>query len=143
MRNLQERLSESRRAAAQAQGEFTSLERDANQLKSRLERVGVELESVLEANADGDAKRESLAVELESTVAKRDALLDETAQKQDELMELETSNAEKSRMLTEKRVAAGQMESELEFTSRQKEDVEKRKAELFKTVEGRENGIRG
>ena len=143
LRNLQERLSEARRAAAQAQGEFTSLERDANQLKSRLERVGVELESVLAANADGDAKRESLAVELESTVAKRDALLDETAQKQDELMELETSNAEKSRMLTEKRVAAGQMESELEFTSRQKEDVEKRKAELFKTVEGRENGIRG
>ncbi len=143
LRNLQERLSEARRAAAQAQGEYTSLDRDASQLKTRLERVGEELESVLTANADGDAKREALAVELESTVAKRDALLDETSQKQDELMELETGNAEKSRLLTEKRVAAGQMESELEFTSRQKEDVEKRKAELYKTVEGRENGIKG
>ena len=140
---LQERLSEARRAAAQAQGEYTSLERDATQLKTRLERVASELESVVAANADGDAKREALAAELEAVVAKRDALLDETAQKQDELMDLETSNAEKSRLLTEKRVAAGQMESELEFTSRQKEDVERRKAELFKTVEGRENGIRG
>ena len=140
---LQERLSEARRAAAQAQGEYTSLERDATQLKTRLERVASELESVVAANADGDAKREALAAELETVVAKRDALLDETAQKQDELMDLETSNAEKSRLLTEKRVAAGQMESELEFTSRQKEDVERRKAELFKTVEGRENGIRG
>ena len=141
--SLQERLSEARRAAAQAQGECTSLERDATQLRTRLDRVGAELESVMAANADGDAKRESLAAELEATVAKRDALLDDTAQKQDELMELETSNADKSRLLTEKRVAAGQMESELEFTSRQKEDVERRKAELYKTVEGRENGIRG
>ena len=141
--SLHERLSESRRAAAQAQGEYTSLERDASQLKTRLERVGAELESVMAANADGDAKREALAAELETTVAKRDALLDETAQKQDELMELETANADKSRLLTETRVAAGQMESELEFTSRQKEDVERRKAELYKTVEGRENGIRG
>ena len=140
---LQERLSEARRAAAQAQGEYTSLERDATQLKTRLEHAVQELECVMAANADGDSKREALAAELEATVSKRDALLDETSQKQDELMELETSNAEKSRLLTEKRVAAGQMESELEFTSRQKEDVERRKAELFKTVEGRENGIRG
>ena len=143
LRNLQERLSEARRAAAQAQGEYTSLDRDAAQLKSRLERVSAELDGVLAANADGDAKREQLNAELEATVAKRDALLDDTTRKQDELIELETANAEKSRYLTEKRVAAGQMESELAFTSRQREDVERRKGELLKTVEGRENGIKG
>ena len=143
LRNLQERLSEARRAAAQAQGEYTSLERDAAQLKGRMEKVAAELESVVSANADGDAKREQLNAELEATVAKRDALLDDTTRKQDELIELETANAEKSRYLTEKRVAAGQMESELAFTSRQKEDVERRKGELVKTVEGRENGIKG
>ena len=143
LRNLQERLSEARRAAAQAQGEYTSLERDATQLKGRMEKVSAELESVVSANADGEAKREQLNAELEATVAKRDALLDDTTRKQDELIELETANAEKSRYLTEKRVAAGQMESELAFTSRQKEDVERRKGELVKTVEGRENGIKG
>ena len=143
LRNLQERLSEARRAAAQAQGEHTSLERDAAQLKGRLEKVTAELESVVSANAEGDARREQLNAELEATIAKRDALLDDTARKQDELIELETTNAEKSRSLTEKRVAAGQMESELAFTSRQKEDVERRKGELVKTVEGRENGIKG
>ena len=143
LRDLQERLSEARRAAAQAQGECTSLDRDAAQLKARLEKVGAELDGVVAANADGDAKREQLNAELEATVAKRDALLDDTARKQDELIELETTNAEKSRALTEKRVAAGQMESELAFTSRQREDVERRKGELVKTVEGRENGIKG
>ena len=143
LRGLQERLSEARRSAAQAQGEYASLDRDAAQLKSRMERVGAELEGVLAANADGEAKREALNAELEATVAKRDALLDETARKQDELIGLETANAEKSRYLTEKRVAAGQMESELAFTSRQREDVERRKSELMKTVEGRENGIKG
>ena len=143
LRGLQERLSEARRAAAQAQGEHTSLDRDVAQLRQRLEKVSAELDGVVSANADGDAKRESLASELEATVAKRDALLDDTARKQDELIELETANAEKSRYLTEKRVAAGQMESELEFTSRQKEDVERRRSELARTVEGRENGIKG
>ena len=143
LRNLQEQLSEARRAAAQAQGEHTSLDRDATQLKARLAKVGEELEGVVSANADGDAKREALAAELEATVAKRDALLDDTTRKQDELIELETANAEKSRFLTEKRVAAGQMESELAFTSRQKEDVERRKVELVRTVEGRESGIKG
>ena len=98
---------------------------------------------MLSANADGDAKRAKLAEELEATVAKRDALLDEITRKQDELIEQETTNAEKSRLLTEKRVAAGQMESELAFTSRQREDVERRKGELEKTVAGRENGIKG
>ena len=143
LRNLQERLSEARRAAAQAQGEHVSLERDAGQLKARLASVSAALDEVLTANADGEAKRASLAEELDAAIAKRDALLDDTARKQDELIGLETSNAEKSRFLTEKRVAAGQMESELAFTSRQREDVEKRKSEIARTVEGRENGIKG
>ena len=143
LRNLQEQLSEARRVAAQAQGEHVSLVRDAGQLKARLESVSAALAEVLSANADGDAKRAQLAEELEATVAKRDALLDEITRKQDELIEQETTNAEKSRLLTEKRVAAGQMESELAFTSRQREDVERRKGELEKTVAGRENGIKG
>ena len=143
LRDLRERLSEARRAAAQAQGEHVSLERDAGQLKMRLEGVSGALAEVVSANADGDAKRASLAAELDAAVARRDALLDETARKQEELIALETANAEKSRLLTEKRVAAGQMEAELAFTSRQRDDVERRKGELVKTVEGRENGIKG
>ena len=143
LNGLQERLSEARRAAAQAQGEYVSLERDASQLKSRRDVVAASLGEVLAANADSDSKREGLAAELDAVVAKRDALLDATTQKQDELVELETSNAEKSRLLTEKRVAAGQMESELAFTSRQREDVDRRKGELQRTVAGRESGIKG
>ena len=143
LNGLQERLSEARRAAAQAQGEYVSLERDASQLKSRRDVVAASLGEVLAANADSDSRREGLAAELDAVVAKRDALLDATTQKQDELVELETSNAEKSRLLTEKRVAAGQMESELAFTSRQREDVDRRKGELQRTVAGRESGIKG
>ena len=143
VRAAQEMLSEARRAAAQAQGEYASIERDAVQLKARFEKVAAELESVATENADGDARRAELAEELEATIAKRDALLDDTARKQDELIDLETASAEKSRYLTEKRVAAGQMESELNFTSQQKADIERRRAELLRTVEGREQGIRG
>ena len=143
LRNLQEQLSEARRAAAQAQGEHASLDRDAKQLAVRQEKVDAELKGVLAANADGEAKRAAMNGDLEAAVARRDALLDETARMQDELIGLETTNAEKSRCLTEKRVAAGQMANELEFTSRQKEDVARRRGELQKTMEGRANGIKG
>ena len=143
LRGLQERFSEARRAAAQAQGEHASLDRDAKQLAVRQEKVDAELKGVLAANADGEAKRAALNGDLEAAVARRDALLDETARMQDELIGLETTNAEKSRCLTEKRVAAGQMANELEFTSRQKEDVARRRGELQKTMEGRANGIKG
>ena len=139
----QMQLSEARRVAAQAEGEYASVARDAGAVKSRLAAVEEELARVKAANADEDVRREELARDLEETVAKRDASMDLTAQLQDRQIDLEAANAEASRHLTEKRIAAAHMESELELTARQSDDAAKRRAELQRTIEGRENGIRG
>ena len=80
---------------------------------------------------------------LRARSARRDAFMDSTARLQDEQVELEAANAEASRHLTEKRIAAAHFESELELAARQSEDAAKRRAELQKTIEGRESGIRG
>ena len=136
-------LTEARRVAAQAEGEHTSVMRDAEAVKARLAAVDAELQRVRETSAGEETRREELAKDLEETVAKRDALMDRTAQLQDEQIELEAANAEASRHLTEKRIAAAHFESELDLAVRQSEDASKRKAELQKTIEGRENGIRG
>ena len=136
-------LTEARRAAAQAEGEHTSVARDAETLRQRLAAAEAEFQRVREANAGEETRREELARDLEETVAKRDALMDRTAQLQDEQIELEAANAEASRHLTEKRIAAAHFESELALSSRQAEDAAKRRAELQRTIEGRENGIRG
>jgi chromosome segregation protein len=136
-------LSESRRAAAQAEGEYSSVMRDATSLRERLERVRAELESMKNANADDDARRQELKIDLEDTIARRDELMERSSAKQDELQRLEIAHGEESRILTERPIATAQMENELQLTSRQQADAAKRRDELLKMIEGREAGIRG
>ena len=136
-------LANARRAAAQAEGEYGSVERDATTLKDRLARVSAELAAVKAANAGDDARREALVADLDATLAKRDALMDRTASQQEELQQLEILHGEESRRLTERRIAAAQMENELQLTAQQNADAERRRDELQKMIAGREAGIRG
>ena len=136
-------LSNARRAAAQAEGEHGSVERDAAAVRERLARVEAEFAAVQAENAGDDAKRAELAEDLENTLAQRDALMDRTAQQQEELQDLEVAHGEESRRLTERRITAAQMENELQLTEQQNADAAKRRDELQKMIEGREAGIRG
>ncbi len=135
-------LASARRAAAQAEGEYTGVARDAGNVKARLEGVGMELEALAGANADGDARSAALAAELEETIEKRDALMDDTSMKQDELAMLESGHSEESRRLTERRISVAQMEAELQLTAQQAKDTAKRREELLRMIAGREEGIR-
>ena len=143
LQEAETRLSEARRAAAQAEGEESMVKRDADTVKSRLASVSAELQSVLQANADDAEKRKQLAQDLEDTIARRDALMDAVATKQDELQMLETENVRESQMLTERRIAASQMEQELSFVGQQSASAEQRLGELQHAIKGRESGIRG
>ncbi len=137
------RLTEARRAAAQAEGEHTSVARDLDAVRQRLSAVEADLKRVRDENAGDETRRGELARDLEDTIARRDTFMDATARMQDEQISLESANVEASRRLTEKRIAAAHMESELELTARQSEDAARRRTELQKTIEGRESGIRG
>lgn len=142
-KNAAAALANARRAAAQAEGERAGVERDATALRQRLERTRAELATVQAANAGDDAKRAELAQRLDETLATRDALMDRTAQQQEELQTAEFAHGEESRKLTEKRITAAQMENELQLTSQQKESAARRREELQKMIEGRQAGIRG
>ncbi len=137
------RLAEARRAAAQAEGEEAMVSRDAAGVRSRLEAVTAELQVVTEANSADVEKRKSLAEDLESVIAKRDALLDSISTMQEELQALETGNVASSQRLTERRIAASQMEQELSFVGQQSETAAQRREELERAIEGRESGIKG
>ena len=136
-------LSESRRAAAQAEGEESMTAKDAESVRARLETVERELESVRQANADDTARREALANDLAEAIARRDALLDNISEGETELRSLETENVSESQALTERRIAVSQMEQELSFVGQQKESAARRREELERSIEGRETGIRG
>ncbi len=143
VKNAQAALANQRRAAAQAEGEYASVERDTAALRERLGRVSAELQTVLDTNAGDEAARAALASDLEDTIARRDVLMDQTARLQDELQMQEITHGEESRRLTEKRISTAQLESEMNLTSQQSQDAEKRRDELLKMIEGREAGIRG
>jgi len=136
-------LSAARRAAAQAEGEETSVARDFGQLESRLAAASEELLKLAKSGEDGAERRRAIAEEIEATIAKRDALLDAAAAKQEELRDLETGGVAESQKLTERRIAVSQMEQELSFVGRQAEDVGRRRGELERSIDGRESGIRG
>ncbi len=137
------RLSEARRAAAQAEGEESSVAKDAAAVRGRLDAARRELEAVRQANADDVAKREDLAKQLAEALARRDALMDGVSEGEDELRALETANVAESQALTERRIAASQMEQELSFVGQQRESADRRREELSRAIEGRETGIRG
>ncbi len=137
------RLAEARRAAAQCEGEEAMARRDAEALDARLAKVAAEFAAAKKATADGAERRKVLAAELEETLARRDALMDAMAEMQETLRTLETESVTESQRLTERRIAASQMEQELSFVGRQGEGARDRRDELERQLEGRESGIRG
>ena len=59
------------------------------------------------------------------------------------LKNLEARSMALSQQLTERRIATSQMEQELSFVAQQSDYVEKRRDELFRSIQGREEGIKG
>ena len=94
-------------------------------------------------NADVVAQLETLSVAVEEAVAKRDALMDRIAADTEALQQLEIANVQESQRLTERRIAASQMEQELSFVGQQNDSARQRREELERAIAGREETIRG
>ena len=77
-----------------------------------------------------------------STVDKREALMEVVEQGEAELRTLEEQVMVYSQQLTERRIAASQMEQEQSFVAQQAESVARRHEELSRSIAGRESGIK-
>ena len=127
-----------------------ALAEDGNVIKTGLAVRGGKLEirvpqSAVEAgeeNAEGVQSLDEMQQELNAVITKRDSLTDFIATKQDQLQELEHQNLVDSQKLTERRIAASQLEQELSFVGQQNESALQRREELERTIAGREEGIR-
>ena len=78
-----------------------------------------------------------------TTMMKREDLMALVTEAEDELRDMELKHIPASQALTERRIAASQMEQELSFIGQQKEAAARRRDELSRSIEGRESGIRG
>ena len=94
-------------------------------------------------NAAGAKSLESMQAELNAVVSKRDALSEFIVGRQEELGRLELAGVEESQKLTERRIAASQMEQELSFVGRQNDASAQRREELERAIAAREEGVRG
>ena len=128
-----------------------ALAEEGNVLKTGLAIRGGKLEirvpqSAVEAgteNAEGVQSLDDMQQELSAVVSKRDSLTNFIADKQEELRLLEISSVQESQQLTERRIAASQMEQELSFVGQQNDTARQRREELERAIAGREEGIRG
>ena len=94
-------------------------------------------------NADLVVQLETLSREVEEAVSRRDSLMAMIATGTEELQDLEAANIEESRRLTERRIAASQLEQELSFVGMQEAESRRRREELETSIASREAGIRG
>ena len=76
---MRQELDENRRKAAQADGEFQSVSRDAERARLRLQSVSVELEKLTSQTSGDEATRSSLTEELQELIYTRNQLLEQTA----------------------------------------------------------------
>lgn len=78
-----------------------------------------------------------------TTMMKREDLMALVTAAENELREMELKHIPASQRLTERRIAASQMEQELSFIGQQRDAANRRRAELSHTVSGREGQIAG
>ncbi len=134
-------LDANRRKAAQAEGEYQTVCRDADRARARLNVVAAELGTLTEQTAGDDETRASLTEELQELIYTRNQLLERTAEKSASLQSLESVYGELSQNLTECRIQVSSMTQQLEHAATQSEAIQTRIDELERTIQGRNRGV--
>ncbi|MBO5643269.1 MAG: AAA family ATPase [Kiritimatiellae bacterium] len=96
-----------------------------------------------EENAAGVKSLEELGSELQAVRTKRDNLSQYVFEREEELRKLEFQSTDSSRVLTERRIAASQLEQELSFVGQQVAQVDLRIREIETTIETCQNRVSG
>ncbi len=148
---LTDSLAAAKEGLVAAEDEFNELQKE---IDARREDVAVKRREVADTTRTGtlvdDSKvNRNNAVEVwkagtsVTTMMKREDLLAVVTAAEDELRAVELKNIPASQMLTERRIAASQMEQELSFIGQQFDSAARRREELERAIDGREEGIRG
>ena len=148
---LSDSLAAARDAMASAETEFAKLQ---SAIDAKRAEVAAKRREVADTTRTGSLVNDSEVLRNGSveiwksgtsvtTMMKREDLMAVVAAAEDELREMELRHIPESQALTERRIAASQMEQELSFVGQQKESAARRRLELERSIEGREAGISG
>lgn len=130
-------LDESKRTAAQKEGENQVVEREAAESHDRLDTVTWELNNLDAQGASGDQERKGIARKLEEISEQRRQITAEIAERSHELKELEQRHAELQSEITEHRVMFAAISERVAHLDTQHEGLKTRLNELDTTLKSR------
>lgn len=134
-------LDESRRAAAQKDGELQSCRRDIKRTRERLDTVTWEHGQLLQQGQSGEAQKTELSQRLKSLLADRDRLSETAAAQSSELQSLEQRHMETQAELTEHRLRHSSLSQQTDHARAQHRAGLARLEELARIVQGRTRGL--
>jgi chromosome segregation protein len=141
LNQTRQELDENRRKAAQTEGEFQTISRDAERARTRLLQVSTERDSLKSQTAGDEATSEQLMTELKEVTAARNQLIEENADQSTRLHEMEIAYGDISQHLTECRIQMSSISQQLEHTAAQADACQTRIDELDRTIQGRARGV--
>ncbi len=135
-------LDDAKRLAAQKDGEFASVSRDAERTRQRFDIVTRELHEVRSKTAGDGQQQQALADELKTLATTREQGIERSAAIAAALQELEGSQSEIADRLTDARLAHQALVQQAEHASTQAASLEARIEELERLLQGRSQGVR-
>ena len=138
-----QRLDESRRQAAQKDGEWQSVCRDVQRDQERLRVVGRELELAVAQSRGAEEEQAGLAREIEELVNGRAAFSERLHTLQNTLQERENGYQAQNQSFAEARIRESALAQQVTHHIGQTEIYEARVAELQRQIEGRSQGVQG
>ncbi len=132
---------ESRRQAAQKEGELQTVVRDADRAGQRLDVVGHELEALNRSTQDEDGRKAEITEELQGLIASRAELVESIAARSAELRSIEERFGTLQAELADARVQASGLAQQNDHLTAQTQAVTVRLAELQRTLAGRNQGV--
>ncbi|MCL2104211.1 MAG: chromosome segregation protein SMC [Kiritimatiellaeota bacterium] len=141
LNRTRQELDETRRKAAQAEGEHQTVSRDAERVRARLQQVAGELDALKSQTSDDETTSGTLAAELNEMTVTRNQLIERTAEQSALLHEMEITYGDLSQNLTECRIQMSSITQQLEHTASQADALQMRIDELDRTIQGRARGV--
>jgi len=141
LNQMRQELDENRRKAAQAEGEYQTVSRDAERARARQQQVAAELDSLTSQTSGDDAAASALMAELQEITVTRNQLIEQTAEQDAQLREMEITYGDLSQNLTECKIQMSSITQQLEYAVSQAEAQQTRIDELDRTIQGRTRNV--
>ena len=141
LKELRITLDAARKAMAQKEGEFSVVQREAEEARSRMETVAWEFEDLVKQHDTEHGEEHNLEGEIEQARERRTQMTESLAESRKELHAMESVQSELQAEVTDKRVAFEGLNHRVEHLTAQHDSTKTRIEDLDLAIQGRIQGM--